>query len=336
VAAFQLSPGVVVDPGRHEAYVMSPDGGIVAVDLAAGAPVWRSRDADKPLTVSGELLVGQAEAPGPANALRIVTLDVGRQGQQVAEALVELPPGVQPMIAASLNQSFTAEVSPEAGEAAVSWEFVEQPLRGIAPGEMEVLPGEVPPAASAAALPATGLPGITPAPRAAPEAGGEAIVVRGSARVDLSSGNVTSVEVAPTPAAPRAPSVPAGDSVRASDVEPAAALPGVPQPQFLSADGQHVLSSQRVANDPEWDKYLWTIFERESGRRIGEFRTHLRYVPFFVDATQVIYQTPPYARRQGDRLVEEPPQLRAADLGTGKGTWSEPVRDIVDREPPPP
>jgi hypothetical protein len=74
---------------------MSPRGGIVAVDLAEGAPVWRTRNADKPLTLAGELLIGQAEAPGPANALRIVTLDTGQRGRQVTEALVDLPPGVQ-------------------------------------------------------------------------------------------------------------------------------------------------------------------------------------------------------------------------------------------------
>ena len=83
--SFQLSPGVVVDPDRREAYLMSPEGGIVAVDLAEGAPVWRSSAADKPLTIAGTLLISQAEAPGPANALRIVTLDTSRGGEQVTE-----------------------------------------------------------------------------------------------------------------------------------------------------------------------------------------------------------------------------------------------------------
>jgi hypothetical protein len=50
----------------------------------------------------------------------------------------------------------------------------------------------------------------------------------------------------------------------------------------------------------------------------------------------VIYQTPPYARRQGRRMVEEPLQLLAADLNTGARVWSQPVRDTVDRQPPPP
>jgi hypothetical protein len=320
---FQLTPGVLVDPDRREAYVMSPEGGIVAVDLAAGASVWHTRSVDKPLTLAGELLVGQAEAPGPANALRIVTLDVGRRGRQVTEALIDMPPDVQPMIAPWPNRSFNAEARLEPGEAAISWEFVDRPQRGIAPGPAEMLPGEAPPAVSAAEPP--------PA-----EPGGEATVVRGAARVDLSSGAVTATEAAIESAVPGPPTVPAGDSAPAPDLEPGATLPGVPEPQFLSADGRHVLSSQRVADDPEWDKYLWTIFDREGGRRLGEFRTHLRYAPFFVDDTRVIYQTPPYARRQGQSIVEEPLQLRAADLSTGARVWSQPVRDTVDRQPPPP
>src|SRR5262245_22756111 len=215
--SFQLSPGVVVDPDHQEAYVMSPRGGIVAVDLAAGKPVWRTKKADKPLTLAGDLLIGQAEAPGPANELRIVTLDTGKRGRQVTEALVELPPGVQPTIASSLNRSFTAEARPEPGEAAVSWEFVERPLRGIAPGPIEVLPGEAPPAVSAAEPPASGRGAGAPAPTSAPEPGGEPTIVRGAARVDVSSGTVTAAEATRVPVAPDQPTVSAGDSAPASD-----------------------------------------------------------------------------------------------------------------------
>jgi hypothetical protein len=332
--SFRLSPGVVVDPDRRQAYVMSPSGGIVAVDLAAGAPVWHTREADKPLALAGELLIGQAEAPGPANALRIVTVDTGRRGRQVTEALVELPTGVQPMIASSLNRSFTAEVRPGPGEAAVSWEFVERPRRGIPPGPIEVLPGEAPPAMTAAASPA-GAGATATGPMRAPERRAEVTAVRGTARVDLSSGTVRAAEAAPMPA-PSPSAAAAGRSASAPDLGPGELLPDVPQPQFLSADERHVLSSQRVADDPEWDKYQWTIFERDSGGRVGEFRTHLRYAPFFVDQTRVIFQTPAYARRLGQRVVQQPLQLRAVDLNTGTRVWSQPVRDTVDRRPPPP
>jgi hypothetical protein len=334
---FQLSPGVVVDPERGEAYLMSPGGGILAVDLGQGAPVWRTSTADKPLAIEGDLLIGQAEAPGPANSVRIVTLDTGRRGARVAEALIDLPSGVQPMITAQSNRSFSAEARTEPGRAVVvTWQFVERPLRGLDPGPMQVLPGEAPPAAFAGQAPAFGPDDGAPEATAVPEPGGEETVVAGAARVDLSTGTVTSAEAPPAPNLPRFPSLPDGNAFPASELDPGDTLPGVPEPQFLSADGRHVLSSRRVADDPEWDKYLWSLFERENGGRVGEVRMHLRYAPFFVTGTRLIYQAGPYARRRDGDLVEEPLQLSAVELDTGARVWSQPVRDTVDSEPPPP
>jgi hypothetical protein len=63
---------------------------------------------------------------------------------------------------------------------------------------------------------------------------------------------------------------------------------------------------------------------------------HVRYVPFLVAGTLVVFQTPPFVRRQGAEMLEEPPLLRAVDLSSGTPVWSQPVRDTVDREPPPP
>jgi hypothetical protein len=313
VPSFELSPGVLVDTDRGEAYVMSPDGGTVAVGLADGEPAWHNSDLSKPLTLAGGLLVGQGEAPDGAEALRILTLDVAQGGRQVTETLVELPPGVRSSVLPSLNRSFIAEARAEPSAAVVTWEFVESPLRGVPTGALEVLPGEAPPAVSAAAAPAAA-PGLAP-PGVA----------------DMPFGSVP-VEPGGEDLPPRS----AGDSSPAPDLDPTAALPGVPEPQFLSADGRHVLSSQRVADDPVWDKYVWTLFERESGRRVGELRMHLRYVPFFVEGTRVVHQTPPYERREGADLRQEPLQLRAADLGSGAEVWHRPVRDTVDRDPPPP
>ena len=78
------------------------------MDLGERTPVWRSRAADKPPAVADTLLISQVAAPGAANVMRIVTLDTSRGSELVSEAVVELPPCVQPMIAPSLNRSFTA------------------------------------------------------------------------------------------------------------------------------------------------------------------------------------------------------------------------------------
>ena len=324
MSTFELSPGVVVDTDRHEAYVMNPGGGIVAVDLEGGKEVWRSTEAAKPLAVAGDLLVSQAEPAGPNDALRIVSLHTRKGGAPETRGAVVLPPGVQPMIDQTLNRSFIARAQPVAGDAEVFWEFVERPLRGVASGPVEVLPGEAPPEMVAEP------PGAVPAAAPTVEPG-EATVVRGAARVALADGRVTpmatpSVEVGAAPGA--------GPLAAAPGVAPT--ISGIPEPQFLSADGRHVMSSKRVGNESVWDKYAWKIFDRNSGRELGEVRTHVRYAPFFVSDPRVIYQIEPYARRVGENIVEEPMQIRAADLQTGERLWSHAVRDVTDREPPPP
>jgi hypothetical protein len=110
----------------------------------------------------------------------------------------------------------------------------------------------------------------------------------------------------------------------------------VPEPQILSADGGHVLASERVADDSVWEKYLWTIYDRSTGEPIGEFRTFRSLAPFFVSDSMVIYETPPAARQVQGNLIEEPLKIRAVNLPTGKEVWSREVRDTTYRGPFPP
>jgi hypothetical protein len=144
VTSFELRPGVVVSLDKNEAYVMKPEGGIAAVGLAQGNELWRSSDAAKPLTVSGDLLVSQAEPKTGDGALRIVTLDTSAGGRTEVEQDVELPKGVNALIGESLNRSFKAVARVATGEAAVVWEYAERPLRGARLGP-EVLPDEAAP-----------------------------------------------------------------------------------------------------------------------------------------------------------------------------------------------
>ena len=55
-SGFQLSPGVLVNVSRGEAYVMTPEGGISAVNLSVGKEVWHTNRAAKPLALSGDLV----------------------------------------------------------------------------------------------------------------------------------------------------------------------------------------------------------------------------------------------------------------------------------------
>ena len=109
VNSFELRPGVVVSLDKNEAYVMKPEGGIAAVGLAQGNELWRSPEAAKPLTVSGDLLVSQAEPKAGKSTLRIAPRSTpARAGAPEVQQDVELPKGVNAMIGKSLNRSFKA------------------------------------------------------------------------------------------------------------------------------------------------------------------------------------------------------------------------------------
>ena len=216
MAGFELSPGIVIDPERDEAYVMDPRGEIVAIALAKGEEVWRSQQAAKPLTLSGQVLVGQAEQPGLGDGLKIVALNTSKQGEEITESVVPLPPNVHPAIDQGAARSFTARAAPEAGETTVSWEFIEQPVRGVATGPFQVLPGETPPALSSGEP--AGFPTAASATVEMSEPGAQPTVMRGAARINLASGAVASVTAPHLAAAADAPAVQA----TATDASPAA------------------------------------------------------------------------------------------------------------------
>ena len=144
--------------------------------------------------------------------------------------------------------------------------------------------------------------------------------------MNLSSGamSVPEIEEAPVAFGPQAAELAVGE--RLSQV------PGV---QFPSADGRHVLTSQRIADDSVWEKYRWTIYDRDTGERVGAFNSHLRLASFFVLGTQAIYETGPFVRRTESGLVDEPLKIRAVDLRTGQELWSREVRDTAYRGPYP-
>jgi hypothetical protein len=316
-SSFQLTPGIVVDLDKNQAYVMRPEGGVLALDLSRGAEVWSSMAAAKPLTLAGDILVSQAEPEGRGNELKIVSLSTSEQGRQVFEKTIPLPPAVKTSVTRSVTQSFNAEAHVAAGEAAVSWQYKEGIAQGMRAGH-EVLPGEseLPPGALREEREHGG---ERPAPK----------VMDGAFRLNLQSGAVSAQR--PDRAALAAPLT--GRAVR---LGAGAALAGVPQPQFVSADGRYVLNAERAPNGSALEQYVWTLYDRSTGERIGQFKTHVHYAPFFVTGTELVYQIGPFERSTDTGVVEEPAQIRGVDLKTGNTLWVAPIRDIVDRTSPPP
>jgi hypothetical protein len=93
---------------------------------------------------------------------------------------------------------------------------------------------------------------------------------------------------------------------------------------------------ERVADDTAWDKYVWTVYDAGSGEQLGQVKSHVRFAPFFVTGTTLVTVSGPELRPTEQGAVEEPLQIRALDLTTGELAWTQPIRDTVNRLPPPP
>jgi hypothetical protein len=321
--SIELSPGVVVDLATNRAYVMRPEGGIAALELAQGKTLWESKDAAKPLTIAGDLLVSQAEPEEDSNELKIVTLDTENEGRAVLEQSIQLPASVKPSITRSAARAFTASADVVTGDAAVTWQYQERFVQGKR-AEKEVLPGE--PEPPAGTLP----PGVLRTEQGeAVEGGPKTETANGAFRLDLRSGTVT-------PQRPAQRSAPVAATGQAIELPPSEQLSGVPEPQFLSADGEYVMHPELVPGGNPGERYVWTIYSKATGQSVGTFKTQPRYAPFFVTGSILVYQFGPFAQKTAAGMVEEPVQLRAVDLNTGNLLWQEAIRDVVDRSAPRP
>lgn len=311
--AVLLRDGVIVDPAANTAYVAAPDQNVRAVDLATGAPRWSSANAAKPLALLGNRVLAQVEPTASTqNRLELAVLS-SRQGTVIRRATRALPAGVRASVGETLRGTFRALARPEDGTALVTWEYRPAFPRGVVPRGEDEAEAERDVRA--------------PAPAAARAAGA---INRGTLRINMTSGAVQSLAAAAPGTAP-APAV----SLRVLTAQERARLPALPpdQPAYVSADGLHVVVSQRVANDTTWNKYRWTVHELASGQRLGELQMHLSIAPFLVRNSQIVFTTTPFVHRD---LGEQPAKLRAFDLATGREAWGVELRDLEYRGPLPP
>ena len=312
---FQLRPGVLVNPSQRRAYLMSPQGGIQAVDLAKGEPVWETKAAERPLTVAGGQLICQAEPAADENAMLLVTLDRAT-GRKVVAAAVPLPAGIKPSVTETMSGEFAVTADAVEGDAMVTWQFIQRPKKGIRPGTRSALAQEQ-------------------EAEAAPEAAilpQQARIAGGSARSGTIRFNPTTGAASPGPA-PGATLPPRRQAAILTADEPMAGIEGA---QFLSVDGRHILVSRPVGEETAWEQYELTVYARDTKERSGAFKSHVAAVRFIVTDATAIYESQPYARQTGQALVEEPLKIRAVDLKTGNELWSRQVRDTSFVGPFPP
>ena len=294
-----LRPGIVIDPAANIIYAMTPEG-VAAIDLASGAKRWTTNSAAKPLAITSNRLISQVEPKIRTNQLELAVLDTTEKGVIAARGVTELPSFVRVAIGQTLEGRFESEARTLANSAVVTWRYARQPLRGLVREPERGTTNVVPQAQSTGGQPSA----------------------EGAVQMDLTTGAVS----------PAAADLAAHPSVRRWSLEANEKISGAGATQYESADGRHILASEQIADDKTWAKYRWTIFERSTNKRVGQFQTHLAFTPFVVRDSMLIYETTPYIRGKS----AEPAKLRGVSLATGQETWSVEVRELEFRGPFPP
>ncbi|HVR99464.1 MAG TPA: hypothetical protein VMW27_22770 [Thermoanaerobaculia bacterium] len=299
-----LRDGVVIDAAQGIAYIAHPQGGVAAIDLQRGGMLWHSAAAERPLTLSGDLLVAQAR-PGGQGELRVVALDVRRQGARSAEADLPMPAGIRAEAGETMGHLFRVSAVPSAQGVVVLWESQNRPALQRREG---------PPSGNDATLASLG---------AKRTAWGS---LQGSALFDPRAGRLLPVE-ADQGLLLASPSRALAASLAAS---------GGGERRFASIDGRHVLSSRQVGRlSSAGNPYLWTISEAATGRVLGSIESRVSMSPFLVVGDRIVHLGQPKTVRQGSTISERPLHLHAVDLASGREAWSAVVRDTAFQGPTP-
>ncbi|HET8774111.1 MAG TPA: hypothetical protein VFP80_09985 [Thermoanaerobaculia bacterium] len=295
----ELREGILVHPKDDVAFVMTPEGGVAAVDLATGVPRWTTQKAAKPLLLVGNRLLCQVQPATAAQRddLLLAVLDVGYRGKVIARAALDLPDEIVTAVTETPFGHFVLDARSAGTESVkVAWKFAASGKRGTPPRpEQEE---------TAAARPLAAIREFL-----------------GSLRINLATGTLEHVQETETSAPSALDSL-----VDGSDTDE---QPGT---QYRSADGRMLVTSERIADDREWNNYRWTVMDTANGEQLGEIRTYVAFAPFVVRRGVLVMETKPYIR--GGAM--QPAMLRGYDLATGNEQWTFAVREIVFRGPTPP
>ncbi|MDO1449179.1 sialidase family protein [Rhodocytophaga aerolata] len=307
-----LSPGVVINIDKKTTYIMSPNGGIDAINLETGKKIWNNKSTDKPIGFALNYLISQTASIFAENTLQIAALNA-TTGTQTFSKKLTLPEGVKASVVDTFSHSFAAIAESVDGNIQVNWQFAqfEDPMsqKGLPPGTEERIHGQ------------------EDNSMAAPSTIDTIVTKSGLFQINLSTGNVST-------------NIVVNDSIE-TNISPVKALTNLENTgdisvnQFLSANEQHILVSQQVDNQ-SWEKYNLIIFERKTNTRIGEFKSHFSFIPFIVIGSHIFYVTQPYTRRTPKGIIEEPLKIRAYDLKTNKVLWSRQIRDTTSQKILPP
>ncbi len=337
-SAFEFQPGVIVDPEGAAVYLMNPQGGIDAVDLASGKLLWRTDRASKPLLLHEGRLVAQTEPVPGLHVLRITLLGIRQSTADSRFVDIPLPEDVQASIDDGMESSFKATARMHEGALLLHWQSTHRRMTGPPPGPdqrasdreltgsvlVEVDTGQIGAIDELPAHPELELPVTVARFQAAQAAPG---IVR---RVN----DVLVVVQRTFQAGKERVGLKRWDAETGDELPEVTLYDGELSFRGVSADDRHLLASRRDASDSSlWE---WAIYSLETGQRAAELREDTPAARFFLSGPVLIHETNVTVRRVAEQELVEPAKLRAIDLATGTEIWSRAIRDTKYRGPYPP
>lgn len=146
---------------------------------------------------------------------------------------------------------------------------------------------------------------------------------QGVVRVDAASSRALSIA-----AEPRRPRI---------DLDAGTRIVGLAEPQFRSADDQHLMLRTPVSDDSLGQRWSWQIHQRSNGRELAQVLLPEAAAPWLIAGEQLLWIARPLiVRDAGGTPVELPARLVAVGLGDSAELWSVALRDPVFRGSLPP
>jgi outer membrane protein assembly factor BamB len=333
--SFELRPGVVIAPAAGRLYMMNPQGGIDAIELATGNLLWTTKAAAKPLAVFDDRLAAQADLTHGSGSLPIVLLNA-KSGRAESTISIPTPDGVTPSVDDQMSSSSSVSARVEPDGLLVWWELKRtdvSPLPHVAHIHTDsggalinlqnyqttALASEQVEARRRAKMSAAMRPRLNK---------GEALYFA----PQLVDGYFVSVKPGPAGAGQHAvlKRWSAGSGEPLPDVELG---PGYID-SSASADESLLLVISKASTSGA--DYLWSFYAIASGERVAEVRLPQSGQSFFVSHSILIYEAAPANRKAGGSWVYEPLGLCALNLKTGTEIWRRALRDTSYNGPYPP
>jgi hypothetical protein len=324
---FEMLPGVIVDPGSERLYLMNPQGGIDALELASGKLLWTAQGAGKPLAAFDDRLAAQAEPARGSRSLPIALLRTKDGARIDASIEVPMPAAVMPpSIDNRLGFESSVDARAEQDGLLVWWTVTSRQISGLP------RPASVRNDSGAALIDLQTYRATTLAPEQA-RARLRSATSSATSRLAGTEGLYfppqpvgqffVSVKLGPAsagqPAVLKRWSAETGEPLPHTDLGPGYVASSV------SADQSLFLAVSRASTTAP--DYLWSLYAIASGERVAQARLPDSAQPFFVWHSILIYEAAPASRSAGGNRVEEPLALSGLNLKTGAQIWKRALRD---------